>query len=181
VASRMPSEIETFRSWFAYLADTRQGYLAVFERLPAAELARDRGASHPSLLDVFLHSAGAIYFWIEGSSTTPFPKLEKEPSEPPTLAEVREFETYIQERVREFMGGLKESDLVRTVPRKKGHGSDHDCEVPVREVLWHLVEEELQHLGELNALLWQIDVDAPVLNWIAWSHRVGRIRDSRTA
>jgi len=42
-------------------------------------------------------------------------------------------------------------------------------------VLWHLVEEELQHRGELNALLWQIDVEAPVMSWIDWSHAVGRI------
>ena len=47
----------------------------------------------------------------------------------------------------------------------------------MRDALWHLVEEELQHRGEINALLWQIDVDAPIVNWIDWAHMVRRIKD----
>jgi uncharacterized damage-inducible protein DinB len=34
--------------------------------------------------------------------------------------------------------------------------------ISVRNMLLHMVEEELQHRGEMNALLWQIDVDPPV-------------------
>ena len=45
-------------------------------------------------------------------------------------------------------------------------------------MLWHLVEEELQHRGELNALLWQIDVEAPVSRWIDWTHAQGRMNHS---
>ena len=37
-----------------------------------------------------------------------------------------------------------------------------------RDMLWHLVEEELQHRGEINALLWQMDIDAPTLGWEDW-------------
>ncbi len=63
---------------------------------------------------------------------------------------------------------------------KRGQVPPHECRIPVREVLWHLVEEELQHRGELIALLWQIDVDAPVYSWFRWDHEVGRIRDAPT-
>ena len=27
------------------------------------------------------------------------------------------------------------------------------------DICWHMVEEELQHRGEINALLWQMDID----------------------
>ncbi len=47
----------------------------------------------------------------------------------------------------------------------------------MRDAPWRLVEEELQHRGEVNALLWPIDVDAPVFNWIEWAHTVDEIRD----
>ena len=30
-----------------------------------------------------------------------------------------------------------------------------------RTIVWHMVEEELQHRGELTAPFWQQDVDAP--------------------
>jgi uncharacterized damage-inducible protein DinB len=75
------------------------------------------------------------------------------------------------------MSELTETNLSRTIFREKGMGSDHDCHIPVRDALWHLVEEDLQHRGELNALLWQVNVDAPVVSWIKWAHTVGRLKD----
>jgi uncharacterized damage-inducible protein DinB len=173
----MVSELDTLREWFAYIAVARRGYFEALEKLPSGELSRDRGASYPSLVDILAHSQGALYFWIKNCSPNAFPPPEPETGEPPTVAELKELETYIQAQIQRSMAALRETDLDRTIARPKGSGSDHDCNIPVREVLWHLVEEELQHRGELNALLWQIDVDAPVYNWIRWAHDVGRIRD----
>ena len=42
----MMSELESIRAWFAYIARARRGYFDVLEKLPAAELSRDRGASN---------------------------------------------------------------------------------------------------------------------------------------
>jgi hypothetical protein len=56
-------------------------------------------------------------------------------------------------------------DLDRTKSRPKVRGADHYATIPVREVLWPLVEEELQHGGALNPRLDPIDVDAPVYGW----------------
>jgi uncharacterized damage-inducible protein DinB len=174
------SEIDSIRAWFAYLADARRGYLEILTKLPVAELSRDRGASHPTLLDIFAHSQGALYFWMKNCSTVPFPPQEGESAGPPTVAELRKDETYIQAQIQGVMARLNEAELSRTILVKQGQGSPHECHIPIREVFWHLVEEELQHRGELNALLWQIDVEAPVLSWIDWDHLVGRIQDSRS-
>jgi uncharacterized damage-inducible protein DinB len=173
----MASERETLRAWFAYNAAARRGYFETFETLPPGELSRDRGASYPSLLDILAHSQGALYFWVHNCAPDAFPPPEPETGDPPTLAQLREFEPYLQTHVERFLAGLTETDLDRTVARPKGRSSDHECNIPVREVLWHLVEEELQHRGELNALLWQIDVEAPVYSWTRWAHEVGRIKD----
>jgi uncharacterized damage-inducible protein DinB len=162
----LESEPELIRAWFAYIADTRQGYLEAFAKLPPAELTRDRGASYPSLLDIFAHSQGALYFWMKDCATFPFPPQEEESDGPPTIDVLKKDEAYIQAQIQRVMAELTEASLSRTITRVKGRGSDHDCHVPVREALWHLVEEELQHRGELNALLWQIDVDVPVVSWI---------------
>ena len=37
----------------------------------------------------------------------------------------------------------------------------------LKGMLWHHVEEELKHRGEINALLWQEDINPPVTSW--WS------------
>ncbi len=86
-------------------------------------------------------------------------------------------EAYIQTQIQRVMAGLTPAELSRTIVREKGGRQDHECHIHVREALWHLVEEELQHRGELNALLWQLNVDAPVVSWIKWDHTVGRIVD----
>lgn len=175
----MFSEIESIRAWFAYMAEARRGYLETFSQLPTEELARDRGASYPTLLDIFGHSQGALYFWMKDCARFEFPPQEPDTSTPPSLADVKKDEKYVQAQIQRVMAELTEADLARPVHRKPGEGSSHDCDIPVREVLWHLVEEELQHRGEINALLWQIDVEAPVFDWIDWGHRVGRIPHAR--
>jgi uncharacterized damage-inducible protein DinB len=173
----MGSDLETLRRWFDYIAAARRGYFEAFEKLSPEALSVDRGASYPSLLDILAHSQGAFYFWIKNCSPDAFPPPEPEIGDPPTIVELKEFESYLQAQLLRFMSELKEADLERAIARPKGRGSSHDCHIPIREVLWHLVEEELQHRGELNALLWQLDIDAPVYNWIQWSHDVGRIKD----
>jgi len=173
----MDAEVETFRAWFAYLADTRRGYIDTLARLPLAELTRDRGASFPTLLDIFAHSQGALYVWMKRCATFSFPPQEGDDNAPPSIDVLRKDETYVQTQIKRVMAELTPADLSRTIVREKGPRQDHDCHIPVREVLWHLVEEELQHRGELNALLWQLNVDAPVVSWITWDHSVGRIKD----
>lgn len=170
-------ERDDLKSWLAYLAVTRRGYLGAFEKLSPGELSRDRGASHPSIADIFAHPQGALYFWIRNGAPDDLPPPEPDLGDRASLAELKGFETYLQTHVERFVTGLTETGLERTVTMTKGRASDHDCHLPVREILWHLVEEELQHLGELNALLWQIDVEAPVYSWTRWAHEVGRVRD----
>ena len=170
------SEIETIRAWFDYIAKARVGYLEAFSKLPVEELSRDRGASFPTLLDILGHSQGALYFWMKDCARFEFPPEDPDSSTPPNLADVKKSEKYIQTQISRVMAELTEADLTRTVHRVKGRGSTQDCDIPIREVLWHLVEEELQHRGELNALLWQLDVDAPVYDWITWAHDVGRMK-----
>jgi uncharacterized damage-inducible protein DinB len=173
----MESELETIRAWFAYLADARRGYLETLAKLPLIELGRDRGASYPTLLDIFAHSQGALYFWMKDCATFAFPPQEGDDAAPPSMEVLRKDEAYIQTQIERVMAELTEAGLARTIARKKGRGSNHDCEVPVRDALWHLVEEVLQHHGELNALFWQIDVEPPVASWIRWAHTVSRITD----
>jgi len=171
----METEVDLIRSWFAYISDTRQGYLEALAKIPPAELTRDRGASFPSLLDIFAHSQGALYFWLKDCAKFPFPAQEED-SNPATIETLRKDEAYLRAQLQRVMAELTEADLSRTVARQKGRGSSHDCQVPIRDALWHLVEEELQHRGEINALLWQIDAEAPVVSWVKWAHTVGRIQ-----
>ncbi len=167
------TELETIRDWYGYNAHVRLGYLACFAKLPKEELLRDRGASYPTMFDIFEHVLGAYLHWMKkasaGNSTLPQVNLppEGDSSIPTTLELISKEEGQIQSMVKGFLDGLVEEDLDKTF-------LDRDHTVSVRAMLWHLVEEELQHRGELNALLWQIDVDPPIFDWIDWVERPQR-------
>jgi uncharacterized damage-inducible protein DinB len=167
------SELDLIHQWFAYSARARQGYLDTLSKLPPAELARDRGASYPTLVNIFEHTLGAYYFWFssisKGNDGLPWFGPIQDTSENPSVEEIARFERELQTQVDLFLDGLVEGDLQRAFPFPKAVASHYsEPTVSVRDALWHLVEEELQHRGELNALLWQIDADAPIFSWITW-------------
>jgi len=164
------SEVDAFRDWAEYNIHARQGYLRVFENVPEDELTRDRGASHPGLLGIQCHILGAQWWWMKNASLPPGPVEPSEIRTPPSLAEVQQFEREVDVAIREFFRTLTEEDLDRRYPAPKPAGYSREIDITVRDTLLHLLEEEIQHRGELNALLWQIDVEPPVLDWIDWKY-----------
>jgi uncharacterized damage-inducible protein DinB len=164
------SEVDGFREWAEYNIHAREGYLAVFAKLTPEELARDRGASYPSLLQIQSHLLGALWWWLMNASPPPGLAEPADIGDPPSLEEVQRLEREVDASVREFYHRLTEKDLDRTYPAPKPAGYSKEIEITVRDTLRHLLEEEIQHRGELNALLWQIDVEPPVLDWIDWKY-----------
>jgi uncharacterized damage-inducible protein DinB len=162
------SEAESLKMWFAYNSRARKDYIAILSKLSPEELTRERGASFPSLLDIFKHTLDGLSSWIErmsvlhGTMNSSFRCPEQ-----PSLSDIRRYDEETQKQVDQFLSNLTEEDLDRTylVP-KEPPWWDEDFVAPVRETLYHLVEHDLQHRGELNALLWQIDVEPPILDWL---------------
>jgi uncharacterized damage-inducible protein DinB len=161
------SEVEWLHKWYSYNAAARHGYFETMAKLPPEELTRDRGASFPTLLDILGHSMGGIETWIvRMSALTPKPFKNCDLPESQTLDDLRNYQRWIEEHVDLFFSQLTDRDLDRTflVP-KLPPWWDEDFTASVRYTTLHVIEHELQHRGELNALLWQIDVEPPVLDW----------------
>jgi uncharacterized damage-inducible protein DinB len=160
-------EVQWIRSWYDYNAVARHGYFTTLSRLSPEELSRDRGASFPTLLDILGHSLGGIETWIVRMSVLTgeqFPHYDG--PDPVSLDDLRKYEAWVQKQVVTFFDRLTDKDLDRDylVP-KLPPWWDEDFTTSVRATLLHVVEHELQHRGELNALLWQIDVEPPILDW----------------
>jgi uncharacterized damage-inducible protein DinB len=167
---RFVSEVDAFRERVEYNIHAREGYLAAFEKLPKEELTRDRGASHPTLLHIQTHILWGQWWWLKNASLPPGPAEPADTSDPPTLEEVKRLEREVDAAVREYFRHLTENDLDRRYPAPKPAGYSKEIEISVRDTLRHMIEEEIQHRGELNALLWQMNVDPPVLDWIDWKY-----------
>ncbi|MFZ0892145.1 MAG: DinB family protein [Thermoplasmata archaeon] len=161
------SEVTSLRDWYAYNAAARHAYFETLSQLPPEELKRDRGASFPTLLDILGHSMGGTETWIVRMSPLvgePFANYAG--PDPETLDDLRKYQHFVEEQVDRFFSRLKEEDLDRSFLVPKLHPWwDEDFTASVRSTILHVIEHELQHRGELNALLWQIDVEPPILEW----------------
>jgi uncharacterized damage-inducible protein DinB len=176
------SEVKWLRKWFAYNTAARHGYFEVLSKLPPAELTRDRGASFPTFLDILGHSMGGIETWIvRMSALTGEPFGPCDLPEPVSLDDLRTYQRWVEERVDRIFARLSAKDLDRTflVP-KLPPWWDEDFTAGVRSTLLHVVEHELQHRGEMNALLWQMDVEPPILDWGTFEEQQTRASAARS-
>lgn len=156
----MPSELDLIRRLYAYNSRTRAKYLTAIWKLPPRERNKDRGASFPSLPDIFLHVLDAYRLWFDevyarGPAPTWYPLGVHY-----TLAEARRETRSIDGRVTRILRSLRPRDLDRQLPLPKRWHVRKTIEL--RELLVHMIEEELQHRGEMNALLWQAGRNPPV-------------------
>ncbi len=166
------SELELLDEWYTYNSYVRKRYLRVLAKLPEAELSRDRGASFPSLLDIATHILDAYRWWFLYVYHDRVHQRKRLRGSGLDLRGVRREERKIDSYVRKFLQRLSPSDLEKVVvwhdATRTGKRSKKTNRVSVGVMLWHMVEEELQHRGELNALLWQIDRDPPITGWDPW-------------
>jgi uncharacterized damage-inducible protein DinB len=152
----MGDELGLLRELYRYNAKGRQGYLRKIWNLPEKERFRSRGASFPSVVDIYMHILDAYRFWfVRVYSGEPFEEYPLGTRY--TRAQALRETAKVDRLVQGVLKGLRPRDLRRTlaIPESKER-------IPVRTLLVHMIEEELQHKGELNALLWQLDIDAPI-------------------
>jgi uncharacterized damage-inducible protein DinB len=154
----MRTEIETIRELYRYNSAVRRKYLQAIWKLPPRQLYKNRGGSFPSLVDIYMHVLDAYRWWFlsvygNGKSFEEYP-LGQRYTKSEAVRETDAVDRLIQKTLREV--GAR--GLNRTV---SWHGR-RPFRISARKMLIHMVEEELQHRGEMNALLWQIDIDPPV-------------------
>jgi uncharacterized damage-inducible protein DinB len=172
----VPQEDETVdetslaRAWIEWLANTRTGYVETLLKLPEAERRKDRGASFPSLEDILLHILSNNVWWLE-SIPQNRQEQHQEIKGPLPAVELRQRAESVAKIGIDLAGSLTPAKLNQrfVVRGTRGDGKPFEMKMNLRTIIWHMVEEELQHRGELNALLWQMDVDAPTRAWFSSS------------
>jgi uncharacterized damage-inducible protein DinB len=166
-SSRQEVELESIREWYRYNSYVRKKYLKViFEKVPKGQLYKDRGASFPSIVDIFSHTLDAYRYWFvyvyNGNLGRHHPGWQGRKYTQQTL---REYESKVDKLVLGIVEKLRPGCLERRLRSR-------DRTETMRDMLLHMVEEELQHRGELNALLWQMDIEPPITDWIDWKREI---------
>jgi len=154
----MRTEFETIRDLYRYNSSVRQKYLKAIWRLPPRERYRGRGASFPSLVDIYMHVLDAYRWWFLSVYGKAGPFDEYPLGQRFSKAEAERATRSVDQLIQKVLREVGPRGLDRFVSWK----GRRPFRCAVRTMLLHMAEEELQHRGEMNALLWQIDVDPPV-------------------
>lgn len=165
---RNRSELDALKDWFEYNTFVRKRYFDFISKRPEKVIAKDKGASFPSILDITAHILYAYKSWFHMYETGKWYLPE---TKGVSLREVKDLETEVDSYITNFMKELTSRDLNNTLQYSFGSGkSKRLVRRRLVDMLWHLVEEELQHRGELNALLWQDGINPPVTSWGKWKY-----------
>jgi uncharacterized damage-inducible protein DinB len=142
----------------------RHKYLETLSQLPWEELVKDRGASFPSLRDIYVHIVfvvdAYINYMLQGNPNYPGVNY----SEYDSIGKMTKYLEEVESKANLYLGKLTPEDMVRSIERKQKDGSTFP--VPVEDILLDLFQEETHHRGELIALLWQMDVTPPHKSFI---------------
>jgi uncharacterized damage-inducible protein DinB len=171
VAVRKMTELETLRTFYRFNSKVRRNYLQLILKLPIEERLKDRGASYPSLQEIFVHTLDGLHAWLEFAPQDRFEEHQQLNGRELTEEQLRAETEAIDAIASRYLGGLREGDLERemVIHYTNSEGSRVEERFPIGDALWHMVEEELQHRGELNALLWQMDIDPPLGSLDDWN------------
>ena len=167
-------ELTQIREWYKFNSDVRKDYLKALSKLSRRDLLKDRGASFPSLLDIYVHTLDAYKWYMVYAYQDRAADFKRMAGTIKTVAQARKYGVEVDKLVAGFLGRLNPRVLASTFeftyppghPARKGRRS-----IRTRDMVLALIAEELQHRGELNALLWQMDAEVPFGSFVDWSEK----------
>jgi uncharacterized damage-inducible protein DinB len=145
-----------------YNEQVRHRYFEALAELSWAELVENREASFHSLRNIFVHTLGAMDYWLDfllKESLHSHRKFDEYRS----IEDMKAYMEQVEARMHNYLRALPKEGLKKKY--KVVNDADETVEVTAEDVLIHVFEEEVHHRGELIALLWQIGIEPPPMGW----------------
>jgi uncharacterized damage-inducible protein DinB len=160
-------EISDFKELFNYNHTVRQNYIDAFkEKLSWEDMIKNRETGWLSLKDTLLH-----IIWVEDSWINYSIQGLEDPNRPFPYSSYNSWNTIDYYnlnstlKINNYLSSLTPNDLRRPVSRINIDGIRRTT--IVRDVLIHVMTEELHHRGELIAVLWQMNFQPPDMGWLS--------------
>jgi uncharacterized damage-inducible protein DinB len=145
-----------------YNETVRHRYFETLTRLSWEEFTENREASFHSIRNIFVHTLGAIDYWLDFLQNENL-RSKRKYDEYGKFEEVRAYMEHVEKRTREYLDSLRTGGLNKTYTSTDDDGKT--SEVTAEDILIHVFEEEVHHRGELIALLWQMTIEPPPMGW----------------
>jgi uncharacterized damage-inducible protein DinB len=162
-------EVTLLRGWTEWNLKSLNDYFAVIMKLSPEERKKNRGASFGSILNIFLHILEDYSWWFEGIPQDKQSECKDLVGVEFSNEGLRTLVDRANRSTHALVDSLKNSDLGRTyvVTGTSGDGTPYKMTTCLADIMWHMLEEQLQHIGEINALFWQMDINPPTRSWFS--------------
>ena len=155
------------RKMLAWNDEMHARWFEGLERLPEDVLNAKVDASFLTPLGILTHMANVESAWMDVVEGNPNPKWGRvSTKEHTTLAPVRAYAEEVRARTHRLVDGLTEAELQRSCPVGWKTGAPA---FTVEQILFTIVTHEHFHRGEIQAVLWQRDIEPPALDYPAYA------------
>jgi uncharacterized damage-inducible protein DinB len=144
--------VKRFRHW----QSVRRGLIEALDMLNDEQLQFVPRKGLWSLSQVACHIADAEDGWFRYVATGElgeWPQFEAE--EYPTVESVKRLLTEVHDRTEVYLTNLDDADLEQIILAPWG------SRFPLRWIIWHVLEHEISHRGEIYLMLGLMGMDAP--------------------
>ncbi len=151
-----------------YSSRVRRSFAGKLAEMPWNEVEKNREASFYSMKNIFLHiidNEDWMVNWVIPGKSRDY--IRRRSEEYTSMQMILGHLDEVEERSRRYFAKLDVAELGRRVKLTTSAGQNFD--LPVEECLFQSFTEQLYHLGELIALLWQDNIEPPKMQWF-WNN-----------
>lgn len=158
-----PISLSALDELFAHNYWARDRQLQACAALPGEQFLRPLGNSFPSVRDTLVHLLAVEWLWLErwrGRS----PRVLLVPEEFPALANVSERWHMVEKEMKEYLASLPEEalELPMTCIGTRGNTWTY----ALWRMMLHFLEHQTYHRGQVTALLRQLGVPPPKVDFL---------------
>jgi uncharacterized damage-inducible protein DinB len=156
---------------YDYSSRVRRRFAVKLSELPWSEVTKNREASFYSMRNILLHlidNEDWMVNWVIYNRSQEY-KREKKSEDYQNMEEVLDHLNHVEAKTKEFLKNSagKSGEFERRVNFITSSGKVFD--LSVEECLFQSFTEQLYHLGEIIALLWQDNIEPPPMQWF-WNN-----------
>ena len=159
--------VETLRELYDFNYWARDRQLEACAALTEEQFLRPMGNSFSSIRDTLAHLLYAEWVWQErwhGRSPTQADAEKVAAGKFPSLAAIRTGWRPVESNVRAYLAGLNEEALNQPLAYTNLKGEQYSY--PLGQALFHLVNHQTYHRGQVTALLRQLGAKAPQIDYL---------------
>lgn len=158
----------TIPELYSYASRVRRRFAEKLSELPWAEVDRNREASFYSMKNILLHMVDNedwIVNWVIPGRGGDY--VRRKWAEYTSMETVTAHLEEVERKTRAWLVSMDEEKLKRKVKVTLSSGEEFD--LAVEECLIQSFTEQIYHIGELIALMWQDNVEPPQMQWF-WNN-----------